>query len=90
MVESAAGREVARSRQTGGRREPLRIVSFCVKALVVLFPVPAAFLSGAPLELKLAGAYVTLVTLGLFLALAEVDGSVRRVAEAAHRQRHTS
>jgi hypothetical protein len=74
----------------GGRREPLRIVSFCIKALVVVFPVPAAILSGAPLEMKLAGAYVTLVTLGLFLALAEVGGSVRRLAEVVDRQRHVS
>ena len=42
MVESAVGCEVARPRQIGGRRDPPRIVSFCTKALVVLFPVPAA------------------------------------------------
>jgi len=75
---------MARSRQIGGRREPLRVVSFCIKALVVLFPVSAAFLTGAPPELKWAGVYVTLVTLGLFLALAEIAGSVRRLAEAKH------
>ena len=84
MVESALGCEMARSRQIGGRREPLRVVSFCIKALVVLFPVSAAFLTGAPPELKWAGVYVTLVTLGLFLALAEIAGSVRRLAEAKH------
>ena len=90
MIESAVGCETARSRQIGGRLEPRRIVSFCIKALVVLFPVPAAFLTGAPLEVKLAGVYVTLATLGLFLALAEVASSVRRLAEAVDRQRHGS
>jgi hypothetical protein len=90
MVESAVGREIAGSRPAGGCREPLRIVSFCIKALVVLFPVPAAFLSGAPLEMKLAGVYATLVTLGLFLALAEVAGSVRRLAEVVDRPRPAS
>ncbi len=90
MVESAIGCEIARSRQTGGRREPLRIVSFCVKAMVVLFPLPTAFLTGAPPEMKLAGVYCTLVTLGLFLALAEVAGGVRRLAETVDRPRQGS
>ncbi len=90
MVASAVECEVARSRQTGGRREPLRIVSFCIKALVVLFPVPAAFLTGAPPEIKLTGVYVTFLTPALFLALAEVGGSVRRLAEVVDRQRHAS
>ena len=90
MAESAVGCEMGRPRQAGGRRKPLRIVSFCIKAVVVLFPVPAAIFTGAPPEMKLAGIYVTLVTLGLFLALAEVTGSVRRLAEAADGQRHGS
>ncbi len=90
MAESVLACEIGRSRQLGGCREPLRIVSFCIKALVVLFPVPAAFLTGAPPEMKLAGVYVTLVTLGLFLALAEVGSSVRRLAEAVERERHGS
>ncbi len=90
MVESAVEREVTGSRQIRGCREPLRIVSFCIKALVVLFPVPTAFLTGAPPEMKLAGIYVTLVTLGLFLALAEVAGSVRRLAEAMDQRHHGS
>jgi uncharacterized membrane protein len=90
MVESAVGREAARFRRIGGRREPLRVVSFCIKVLVVLFPLPTAFLTDAPPEMKLAGVYVTLVTLGLFLALADVAGSVRRLAEAMDQQRRGS
>jgi len=90
MVESALERETGNSRQIGQRCNPLRVVSFCVKALVVLFPVPAAFLTGAPPEMKLAGVYVAFLTLALFLALAEVAGSVRRLAEAADRQNRSS
>jgi hypothetical protein len=40
--------------------------------------------------MKLAGVYVTLVALGLFLALAEVAGTVRRFVEVVDRQRHGS
>jgi cell division protein FtsX len=57
---------------------------------VVLFPLPAALLTGAPPEMKLAAVYVVLVSLALFLALAEVGQSVRRLAEAVDRQHGTS
>ncbi len=90
MAEVAPASEVGHSRQVGKGRNPLQVVSFCIKALVVLFPIPAAFLTGAPPEMKLAGVYAMLVTLGLFLALAEVGGGVRRLAEAVDRQRHGS
>ncbi len=90
MAEPVVAGEVGSSRQVGGRRTVLRAVSFLVKAAVVLFPVPAAFLTGAPPEMKLAGVYCTLVALGLFLALAEIAGGVRSLAEAADRQRRAS
>jgi len=86
MAEPVPAREAGSSRQIGGRRNPLRVVSFCIKAVVVLFPLPAAFLTGAPVEVKLAGAYATLVTLGLFLALSEVAGGLRRLADAVNRR----
>ncbi len=90
MAESVLAGEVGSSRQVGTRCSPLRVISFCVKAAVVLFPVPTAFLTGAPPEMKLAGVYGTLVALGLFLALAEVAGGVRRLADAVDRQRLVS
>ncbi len=90
MAEPVLTREVGGSRQIGGRRSVFPVVSFLVKVAVVLFPLPTAFLTGAPPEMKLAGVYCTLVTLGLFLALAEIGGSVRRLAKAADRQGHGS
>ncbi len=90
MTESVLDREAAGSRRTGGLGELLRIVSFCIKATVVLFPVPTAFLTGAPPEMTLAAVYCTLVTLGLFLALGEIAGNIRRLAEAVDRQGRAS
>jgi hypothetical protein len=90
MAEGVLACEIGSSRQVGGCRSVLRVVSFCVKAAVVLFPVPAAFLTGAPPEMKLAGVYCTLVTLGLFLALAEIAGGVRRLADTVDGQRRAS
>ena len=90
MAETALAREVGSSREVGGRGSVLRVVSFLVKAAVVLFPLPAAFLTGAPAEMKLAGVYCTLVTLGLFLALAEIAGGLRHLAETVDGQRRAS
>ncbi len=87
MAEPIPAGEVGRSRQVGKRGGVLRVVSFIVKAAVVLFPVPAAFATGAPPEMKFAGVYCTLVTLGLFLALAEIAGGFRCLADAVDRQR---
>ncbi len=85
MAEAVLKREVGSSRQAGKPHYLFRTVAFLVKAAVVLFPVPTAFLTGAPPEMKLAGVYCTLVTLGLFLALAEIAGGVRRLADAVER-----
>ncbi|MCX5646641.1 MAG: hypothetical protein NTZ17_18465 [Phycisphaerae bacterium] len=87
MAEFVAEREIESSRQIGGRHNALGIMSTCIKAIVVLFPLPTAFLPHTPIEMKLAGVYATLVTLGLFLALAEIASGIRRLAEAADRQR---
>ncbi len=85
MAEAVLSREVGSSRQVGKRHCLFRTVAFLVKAAVVLFPVPTAFLTGAPPEMKLAGVYCALVTLGLFLALAEIASGVRRLADTAER-----
>ncbi len=62
-------------------------MAFLVKAAVVLLPVPTAYFTGAPPEIMGAAIYCTFVTLGLFLALAEIAGSVRRLADAVDWQR---
>ncbi len=90
MAEAVLAREVGSSRQVGKCRYPFRIVAFCVKAAVVLFPIPTAILTGAPPEMMAAAVYGTLVTLGLFLALAEVAGGLRRLADTVERQRRAS
>jgi hypothetical protein len=59
----------------------------CIKAMVVLFPLPAALFTGAPAEMKWAAVYVSFVTLALFLALSEIAGGVCRLAEVVDRQR---
>jgi hypothetical protein len=89
MAESAVERGTGNSGRIGGRRNSLGIVSTCVKAIVVLFPVPVALVTGAPPEMKWAAVYVSLVTLALFLALSEVAGGVRGLAEAVDRQRRS-
>ncbi|MCU0918113.1 MAG: hypothetical protein MUC88_26655, partial [Planctomycetes bacterium] len=89
MVESGLGSEIEGARRSDRCGRTLGTLSATVKAVVVLFPLPAAFVSRAPEEMKLAAVYVTLLTLAVFLALAEIAGGLRRLAAAADRQRGT-
>jgi hypothetical protein len=90
MAESALGSGIENNRQIDKRRNALAVVSLCVKAIVVLFPLPTAFFSGAPTEMKFLAVYATVVTLALFLALSEIAGGLHRLTEAVDRQRRSS
>jgi hypothetical protein len=90
MAESAVERGTGNARPVREPPRALKVASTCIKAIVVLFPLPAALFTGAPPEMKWAAVYVSLVTLALFQALSEVAGGVRGLAEAVDRQRRSS
>jgi hypothetical protein len=67
--------------QSNSRQKTLRIISFCLKAALILFPVPAALLTKAPPEMIFAAVYVTLFTAAGFLALWEIADGLSRLSE---------
>ncbi len=67
-----------------------KAVAIVIKGIVVLFPLAAAFVTGAPPEFKVAGVYCSLVALGLFVALGEIAAGVRRVGEILEQQHRSS
>jgi uncharacterized membrane protein len=80
----------ARPSQNGSRRKTLRIVSFCLKAALVLFPVPTALLTKAPPEIILAAVYATLFTAAGLLALWEIAAGLNDLGEALADQHRPS
>jgi uncharacterized membrane protein len=86
MVESGAGYGIENERQANTRRTVMKALSVGVKGIVVVLPLPLAFFSIAPPEVKMTALYVTFFTLAFFVALAEIAAGLHRVAETLERQ----
>lgn len=81
MADARPQSAVSRPSSSDSPRKTLRIVSFCLKAALILFPVPAALLTKAPPEIIFAATYATLFTAAGFLALWEIADGLNRLRE---------
>jgi len=82
MADPRPQHGIERPPQNGWRGKTLRAISPYLKAALILFPVPTALLTDAPLEIILAAVYATLFTAAGLLALWEITASVNRLHEA--------
>jgi hypothetical protein len=90
MADARPQPSAGRSVQSDSRQKTLRIISLCLKTALVLFPVPAALLTKAPIEMIFAAAYATLFTAAGFLALWEITAGLNRLNETLAGQRRPS
>ncbi len=82
MADARPQHNIERPPQDGWPRKSLRGVSLCLKAALILFPLPTALLTQAPPEIILAAVYATLFTAAGLLALWEIADSVNRLRDA--------
>ncbi len=90
MADARAQHSIEGSPQNGWRQKTLGVTSPCLKAALILFPVPTALLTEAPPEIILAAVYATLFTAAGLLALHEIAAGLDRLAEALAGPRHPS
>jgi len=90
MADARAQHSIERPPQNGWHRKTLRVVSLCLKAAMILSPVPTALLTGAPPEVVLTAVYATLFTAAGLLALWEIADSVNHLRDAMAAQNRPS
>lgn len=90
MADARPPANAERPPQSDSRQKALKILSPCLKAALILFPIPTALLTEAPLEIVLAAVYATLFTAAGLLALWEIADNVNHLRDAMATQNRPS